>query len=93
MWSSQARDQIQAPVVTYVIVVATLDPLICCAWLGIEPTSWCYRDTTDPVVPQWKLQYYFILLYFFFLRLHPWHMKVPRLGIESEPQLWQRWIL
>ena len=26
-------------------------------------------------------------LFFFFLGLHPWHMEVPRLGIESELQL------
>ena len=23
----------------------------------------------------------------YFLRLHPWHMEVPRLGVESELQL------
>ena len=31
--------------------------------------------------------------FFFPLWLHPWHMKVPKPGIESEPQLWQRQIL
>ena len=31
--------------------------------------------------------------FFCFLGLHPWHMQVPRLGVESEPQLTQRWIL
>ena len=25
--------------------------------------------------------------FFFFLGLHPWHLKVPRLGVQSEPQL------
>ena len=25
--------------------------------------------------------------FFFFLRPHPWHMEVPRLGIKSEMQL------
>lgn len=25
--------------------------------------------------------------FFLFLRLHPWHMKVPGLGVESEVQL------
>ena len=29
---------------------------------GIEPTSWGYRDTTDPVVPQWELQNLKILI-------------------------------
>ena len=27
------------------------------------------------------------VLFCFFLSLHPWHMEVPRLGVESEPQL------
>ena len=34
---------------------------------------------------------YFFLSFFFFFSFfwpHPWHMKVPRAGIESEPQLW-----
>ena len=46
------------------------------------------------VEPRWKL-----LFFFFFKWLHPWHLKVPGLGIESElqlqprPQLWQQQIL
>ena len=55
--SSPARDQIQAVVAIYVAAVAMLDPLIRCAWLGIEPASWCCRDTADPVAPQWELLY------------------------------------
>ena len=47
-WSSWARDQIRAA------AAAMLDPLIPCAGLGIEPPSWCYRDTTNPVVPYWE---------------------------------------
>ena len=31
--------------------------------------------------------FFFGLLSFAFLGLHPWHMKVPRLGVESELQL------
>ena len=27
------------------------------------------------------------LLHFFLLQLHPWHMEVPRLGVESEWQV------
>ena len=34
---------------------------------------------------------YFVI--FFLYRPHLWHMEVPRPGIESEPQLWQRRIL
>ena len=30
---------------------------------------------------------YFLSLFFYFLRPHLWHTEVPRLGIESEPQL------
>ena len=44
--------------------------------------------------------FYFIYLFvIIFLRLYPWHMEVPKLGVESEIQLWayttaqQYWIL
>ena len=37
IWSSQARDQIQAAVVTYAAAVAMLDLLTHCAGLGIKP--------------------------------------------------------
>ena len=40
IWSSQARDQIQAAIATYTEAVATMDPLTSCAWLRIEPASW-----------------------------------------------------
>ena len=26
-----------------------------CTGPGIEPASWCYRDATDPIAPQWEL--------------------------------------
>ena len=26
-----------------------------CARLGIKPVSQCFRDTADPIAPQWKL--------------------------------------
>ena len=29
----------------------------------------------------------FFFFFFSFLRLHPWHMEIPRLGVESELQL------
>ena len=28
-----------------------------------------------------------LFVLFFFLELHLWHMKVPRLGVESKPQM------
>ena len=28
--------------------------------------------------------FFIFLLFFFFLGLHPWHLKVPRLGVQSE---------
>lgn len=35
--NSQAKDGIQATAVTYAVAMATPEPLIHCAWLGIEP--------------------------------------------------------
>ena len=31
------------------------DPLTHCVGLGMEPVSWCCRDTANPIVPQWEL--------------------------------------
>ena len=31
------------------------DPLTHCAGPGIKPTTWCWRDTANPFVPQWEL--------------------------------------
>ena len=42
------------------------------------------KEDASPAMP-----FYFILFHFiidFFLWLHLWHMKVPRLGVESEQQ-------
>ena len=33
------------------------------------------------------IYFYFILFYFLPLGLHPWHMEVPRLGVQSELHL------
>ena len=54
-WSSRARDQIRAAVVTYAAAVTMPDPLNHCARPGIEPVSWHCRDVTDLIVPRWEL--------------------------------------
>ena len=56
LWSSKARDQIWGAVMTYTTAVAIPDPLTHCTKLGIQTASWCYRDATDPIAPQWELQ-------------------------------------
>ena len=48
---------------TYPTAMATPDPLTHCAGLGIKPTSWCYRDAADPVVPQQELQEIFCFVF------------------------------
>ena len=53
IWSSQARDQIKATVLTYASAVAMLDPLTHCA--GIKHVSWHCRDAADLIAPQWEL--------------------------------------
>ena len=87
-----------AAVVTYAKAVAMLDPSTHCAPPGIETSSWSCRDIIDCVVPQGELLtsfnsvslFYllgdFIKKIFFlpFLGLYPWHMEVPRLGVESK---------
>ena len=42
-----------------------------------------------PAAPRENSQklHFFLFCFFCFLGLHPWHMKVPRLGMESELQL------
>ena len=35
----------------------------------------------------YTLKVLFLFLFFVFLGLHSWHMKVPRLGVKSELQL------
>ena len=61
---SHNRGQIQATVVTFVKAVIILDHLIHCAWLGIEPVSCFYRDTTDPFAPQWEFLFLKSIFYF-----------------------------
>ena len=48
IWSSQARGQIQATVSTYTAAVTTPYPLTHWAGMGIEPVSWCWRNTASP---------------------------------------------
>lgn len=55
IWSSSARAQIRATVMTYAAATATPHLLTDCAGLGIEPASWCFRDATDPIPPQWDM--------------------------------------
>ena len=55
IWSSRARDQLQAAVLNFEAAGETPDPLIHCARPGIKPVSWHCRDATDPIVPQQEL--------------------------------------
>ena len=41
----------------------------------------------NPRTPLWWPLSLFLLFFFSFLGPHPWHMKVSRLEVESEPQL------
>ena len=63
--SPPAEDQIRATVAAYIIAVAMLDPLTHCARLEVESVSWCCRDATDPVVPQWEFLCRFLFLFLF----------------------------
>ena len=56
-WSSWARGQIWAVILTYTTAAAMPDPLTHCAGLGSKPVSWCCRDASDPIVPQQEHQY------------------------------------
>ena len=62
-----------------------------------RPGGWCFnssfshqywqhkRETwvpQNPLLPPWH-----IFIFFWFLGPNPWHMKVPRLGVQSELQL------
>ena len=59
MWSSRARDQIQATVATCAAAAAEPEPLTHCAWPGIKPAVQGSRDTTDPIMPRQELLFYF----------------------------------
>ena len=64
-WSSQARDQIQAAVVTYATLAAVPDPLTYCAGPGMEPVSWDCRNTANPIAPQRELLSYLFFTWWF----------------------------
>ena len=55
IWSSLARDQIQAAVANYAAPAARPESLTHCAGPGIKPASWRCRDATNLTVPQWDL--------------------------------------
>ena len=57
-----------------------------CAGLGIEHVSQRSQDAVNPIAPG-EFLICFYLFIFSFLGLHPWHMEVLRLGVESELQL------
>ena len=56
IWSSQAKNQIQAAVVTYATAATMPGALTQSVGPGMELVSWHYRNTTNPVAPQWELQ-------------------------------------
>ena len=71
-------NQIQAMSVTYITAQGNGGSLSHWGRPGIKPaTSWFLVGFIS-AVPRWEL------LFFVFLGLHPWHMKVPRLGVESD---------
>ena len=53
IWSSQVRDQIRAPVVTYTAMDGSL---IHCARPGIKLASQCTQHVADPIAPQKELR-------------------------------------
>ena len=73
-----------------------------CVYIFISP-AWCFFKLPwcgflyfinfgrFLAIINFKILFWCSFLFFFFL--HPWHMEVPRPGIESEPQLQQHWIL
>ena len=71
-WSSRARDQILATVVTYATAAAMPNSLIHCASSGIKLASWRFRDAANPVVPQRELpscfsyMVWFVINFYFF---------------------------
>ena len=54
VWSSNVKEKIQATVVTCATAMAISNPF----GLGIEPASWCCRDTADAIAPQRELLIY-----------------------------------
>ena len=55
IWSSWARDQIQAAVATYATAAAVLDPLTHCAKPGLEPSVLALQRHCRSVAPQQEL--------------------------------------
>ena len=56
------------------------------SWVGstrATPQSWIFK--AREAMP--LLRFLSIFSFFVFLGLHPWHMEVPRLGVEMELQL------
>ena len=64
IWSSWARNQIRAAVVTYAAAAAVPNLFTHCAGPGIKPASWHCRDTTDPLRPQRELPMPFFQIHF-----------------------------
>ena len=54
------------------------------SFLGL--IKWRWKGIPAPDSAPFRTIFFF-LFFFCFLRLHPWHMDVPRLGVESELQL------
>ena len=52
---------------------------------GLFGTVWTVELCKVEMTPNCFL--FFFFLFFVFLGLHPWHMEVPRLGVELELQL------
>ena len=50
-----------------------------------DRTIFIFLSRSDSVFTFYFILFY--LFYFFFLRSHLWHMEIPSLGIELEPQL------
>ena len=57
----------------------------------LSPTLCPWSEIKGPTGDGWKLRPHFLVFTFFvFLSspgLHPWHMELPRLGVQSELQL------
>ena len=91
IWSSWARDQIQATVVTYVIPAAVLDPLTHWAGPEITPASWHCKDTT--LLHHSKTPSTFGFFFFFFpikvLQIH-WSFLAVCFASIPFPSLWCR---
>ena len=102
-WSSQARGQMWATVVTYAAAVANTGSFNPLCLAGIEPVSCCCRHcpshwTTAGTLFLRKHQMFIntefkIGNFFFHFWPFPRHMEVPWPGIKSKPQLQQHWIL